>query len=144
MGFLSCTFQRNLFQNTYNFIRIALIALAYDEKKLNYMYLGTPLNVKYKRSGCSLPKTTKFCTQVTENYIFITETAVLYQTTLHRDMQYLTGRHSVQINFVYLSAGVSRGLCKFWWCDMAWSRYNHWFKYTYHQTLSWLSMLLGL
>lgn len=83
------------------------------KKNLNYMYLGTPLNVKYKRSGCSLEKTTKFCTQVTENYIFITETAVLYQTTLQRDMQYLTGRHSVQINFVYLSAGVSRGLCKF-------------------------------
>lgn len=83
------------------------------KKKLNYMYLGTPLNVKYKRSECSLPKTTKFCTQVTENYIFITETAVLYQTTLHRDMQYLTGRHSVQINFVYLSVGVRRGLCKF-------------------------------
>lgn len=82
------------------------------KKKLNYMYLGTPLYL-YKRSGCSLPKTTKFGTQVTENYIFITETAVLYQTTLHRNMQYLTGRHSVQINFVYLSAGVRRGLCKF-------------------------------
>lgn len=48
-----------------------------------------------------------------ELYLLSQRIAVLYQTTLHRDMQYLTGRHSIQINFVYLSAGVSRGLCKF-------------------------------
>lgn len=53
------------------------------KKNLNYMYLGTPLNVKYKRSGCSLEKTTKFCTQVTENYIFY-----------HRELQYFIRPHS--------------------------------------------------
>lgn len=78
------------------------------KKKIELHVPGTPLNL-YKRSGCSLPKTTRFCTQVTENYIFITEqTAVVYQTS--RDMQYQTGGHSVKINFVYLTAGVSCGL----------------------------------
>lgn len=44
--------------------------------------------------------------------IFITETAVLYQ--INRDMHYYqTGRHSVEINFVYLTAGVSRVFVNF-------------------------------
>lgn len=64
-------------------------------KKKIELHVPGYTNVLYKRSGCSLPKTTKFGTQVTENYIFITETAVLYQTTLHRDMQYLTGRDTL-------------------------------------------------
>lgn len=77
-------------------------------KKIELHVPGLPLNL-YKRSVRSLPKTTRFCTQVTENYIFITEqTAVVYQTS--RDMQYQTGGHSVEINFVYLTAGVSCSL----------------------------------
>lgn len=113
MGFLSCTFQRNLFQNTYNFIRIALIALAYDEKKIELHvpgYTTVPLQEKW----VFFAKDNKILHPGNrELYLLSQRIAVLYQTTLHRDMQYLTGRHSVQINFVYLSAGVSRGLCKF-------------------------------
>lgn len=110
------------------------------KKKMNYMYLGTPLNVKYKRSGCSLPKTTKFCTQVTarELYLYHRDCSTYSDHTPQGHAVSYIGRHSVQINFVYLSAGVSQGLCKFWQCDMAWG------ITTDHQTFSWLSMLLGL